>query len=582
MASDMKNTDERLQIDNIKITLRNMIKSFEYYAREAKNYEQLEESLKHMEETDENFHKYELVEDLNEKLENLFGALIDKHVNDMFINTKTQLGDIENQNKYAKQICDEIIFKTHEFIEFKTKLSQNVSKVNDHLVKNYQNLFKNASDSEVILLDNTENKSISFTNDFEYMSPDNSMNQNSFVFFNSEQFPTIAENLDPRKPENVRLKAMHQLLSIPANDPPAAEFWNKIRKHLVNALKDPNENIADLCLHLHSRTLGSSHPTVSKEIFSSLTEHISEYFIDKELEKRSIRGNIDMTSGENLTVLRKLRLVNDYAKEVSKYWIRYSETFVKSIINDTLKLFDIVKIKFGSFLTPIHYLSLFDIQASWFIKWMHGHDSRKLVLEEIQKHETFLQNAIYSILTYSNSKRIDSIHQYRKKSTTTLISIKRTMYRKCELDFCHFIHSLTLVTKLLNFKNGRKLFPIKVNSKDISIKELMKSIIQILFDQSISKSNLYSPPKYTCNLLLDLCSAEDTCEACFCHDDVIDLLLKPVRTILQLKRNSNTPAPYDESCITHMANILSKLASTESGYRQLLFGELKTNIVINK
>lgn len=37
---------------------------------------------------------------------------------------------------------------------------------------------------------------------------------------------------------------MQQLINIPANDPPAAEFWNKIRRYLINALKDPNEKIA--------------------------------------------------------------------------------------------------------------------------------------------------------------------------------------------------------------------------------------------------------------------------------------------------------------------------------------------------
>lgn len=56
--TDNESVEERLMPENVKISLRNMIKSFDSYIKEAKTYDQLEENLKHMEETDENFHKY--------------------------------------------------------------------------------------------------------------------------------------------------------------------------------------------------------------------------------------------------------------------------------------------------------------------------------------------------------------------------------------------------------------------------------------------------------------------------------------------------------------------------------------------
>ena len=56
--SNIRPVEERLLGENVKISLRNMIKSFDSYIKEAKTYDQLEENLKHMEETDENFHKY--------------------------------------------------------------------------------------------------------------------------------------------------------------------------------------------------------------------------------------------------------------------------------------------------------------------------------------------------------------------------------------------------------------------------------------------------------------------------------------------------------------------------------------------
>ena len=76
--------------------------------------------------------------------------------------------------------------------------------------------------------------------------------QNSFVFFNSEQFPAIAQNLDLKKSDQVRLRAMQQLLSIPAGDPQAADHWIEIRKYMLVSLKDPNEKIAvkNVCLRI--------------------------------------------------------------------------------------------------------------------------------------------------------------------------------------------------------------------------------------------------------------------------------------------------------------------------------------------
>lgn len=93
-------------------------------------------------------------------------------------------------------------------------------------------------------------------------------------------------------------------------------------------------------------------------------------------------------------------------------------------------------------------------------------------------------------------------------------------------------------------------------------------------------------------MLQDLCVAEETCDACLCNEEVIDQLLKPIKSIIQNKKttqtvsssinlNSSLNALYDESCMLMIANVLSKLASTESGYRHLLFNDSKENFSFN-
>jgi hypothetical protein len=407
MAESLNN-EEKMNSDKLRNSLRKMIKSFDSYIKEAKNFEQLEDNLKHMEETDENFHKYDLVEILSDRIETLLGSSIEKHVNETFTSSKFD-GDIAVQNKMAQTICDDII-KTKEFSEFKHSFKQGIFKANEALVKNFHNNFIESNSEEVTIHDN-ESKSITFTNDFDmnFSSLDNSLNQNSFVFFTSEQFPVIAQNLEPKKSEQVRLRAIKQLLSIPASDPQAADHWVDIRKFLNYSLKDPSEVIADLCLKLHSRTLASSHHKVSLEIYINLVEHLSEYFKDKELEKRSFKANVEFNSAENVFLFKFFRLINDYAKDITNKWARYPETFIESIIDETLKLFIVVsEQKSINYITPLHYISLIDIQSLWFAKWMHGHDSRKVLINSIKKHEVFLQTSIGSIMAYltANIKRV--------------------------------------------------------------------------------------------------------------------------------------------------------------------------------
>lgn len=106
------------------------------------------------------------------------------------------------------------------------------------------------------------------------------------------------------------MRAMHQLLAIPASDPQAADHWIQIRRYLIATLRDPCASIANLCLKLHSRTLASSHYKVSVEIYINLVEHLSEYFRDRELEKRALKpsGVVDFASPENSFILKIVRL----------------------------------------------------------------------------------------------------------------------------------------------------------------------------------------------------------------------------------------------------------------------------------
>jgi hypothetical protein len=168
--------DDKLMNEKLKTSLRKMIKSFDNYIKDASNFEQLEDNLKHMEETDEKFHKYDLVEILRDKIDSSLGEPIEKTVHSVFFNAnKFDIGDIDAQNKLAQSICNDIK-KTKEFQDFKHSFKSNVIKVNDHLMKNFNTNFVDTNSDELAFADN-ENKSLTLTSEFDYLSLDNSMNQ---------------------------------------------------------------------------------------------------------------------------------------------------------------------------------------------------------------------------------------------------------------------------------------------------------------------------------------------------------------------------------------------------------------------
>lgn len=103
--------------------------------------------------------------------------------------------------------------------------------------------------------------------------------------------------------------AMQQLLGIPASDPQAADHWVQIRRNLITALRDPCDAVANSCLKLHSRTLAVSHYKVSVEIYINLVEYLTDYFRDRELEKRALKSTVDFSTSENSFILKIVNFI---------------------------------------------------------------------------------------------------------------------------------------------------------------------------------------------------------------------------------------------------------------------------------
>lgn len=76
--NSINNEENKMANEKLRINLRKMIKSFDNYIKDASDYDQLEDNLKHMEETDENFHKFVTFNFLNQKLAKILNLKLNK------------------------------------------------------------------------------------------------------------------------------------------------------------------------------------------------------------------------------------------------------------------------------------------------------------------------------------------------------------------------------------------------------------------------------------------------------------------------------------------------------------------------
>ncbi|CAF1183731.1 unnamed protein product, partial [Didymodactylos carnosus] len=377
------------------------------------------------------------------------------------------------------------------------------------------------------------------------------------------------------------------------------------------------------CLILHSRVLATAHPNVVCETLTNLVEHLLQWFpSQKEILSTSV---LDVLSSHNDLTLKQIRLLLEFLQETTKYWMRHSESFVEHVVNETIRLFS-----FGSILennlgelTPLHFVSLLDPHANWFRTWMHAFYSRNYVLKSLKNSKAFLRNTFQSVVNYAYLNQFENNNYgssgIKKRpigtassegSTSTLtypalaslqsnnpmthsfistISYSTTsppnLYSRSEIENCHFLHSLSILEHIVCLRQGRDLlFPIQYDqSKEVSVKELIRVIIQIMFSTSGYSSFEKSPSSLCCSVLKRLCMESDTCQMYICTDDLFEYLLRPIKQFLSSKKvfmeYMQTQAITSENGLLKLAELFSAIASNDYGYHYLLRGKHTTSIV---
>uniref|UniRef100_A0A8D0BTL6 TBC1 domain family member 32 n=1 Tax=Salvator merianae TaxID=96440 RepID=A0A8D0BTL6_SALMN len=557
--------------------LRQLLQSVKEKITGAPSVECAEEILLHLEETDENFHNYEFVKYLREHISNILGSVIEEEIE--------KCTSTENQGEGSgyDTLVQHVTKKTRESKDYR-EMMHSLKNVMMVVVESLINKFEEDQMryKEMQRKVKMEEHSSFYTDNCS--DSDSSFNQ-SYTFMNQEQLHLLVENLDPAQPKEVRQEAMQTLCSAPPSDILNCENWANLRKHLAVALSDPDSTFSDKVLKFFAKTFSSSPLNMTRELYTSLAKYLELYFRSEDNYVPSIPMGIDMTNPDIIRLLKKIRLVNEYQREIPSFWIRHPEKYMEEIMESTLSFMTVKQESSHSVspkpLNPIYFLALVDLKAVWFKKWMHAYYSRTVVLKLLEKkYKSLIIASAEHCTSYLEAceSAVDLTGKLNSFSLSHNSTKQKNFYTGKELQYIYFVHSLSLLGRLLIYKQGRKLFPIQLkNRKDLlSVTDVVTLFTRLIYcSPNCSKtltvhSGNYAPAGLVNDMLRILCDRKECATECLYTNSVIEALLQPIHSLLtETEVHLNCP----ETTLIHIADILARIAAVDDGLSLLLYGK---------
>ncbi|XP_041660694.1 protein broad-minded [Cheilinus undulatus] len=546
----------------------------------APSTECAEEILLHLEETDKNFHNYEFVKYLRQYVESSLGTVVEEETKNL---TK---GDAQHAIGSGHDILIHAITQrtrdSDDYQQMMQTLKTSMIMVVESLINKFE---EDQMRKEEMHPEKQHSRSNSQYTD-NCSDSDSSFNQ-SYAFIRQEQLQILAEKLDSSRPKEVRWEALQALCCAPPSDVLSCESWSSLRRNLCAALTDPD--LSDNVLQFFAKSFSSSPLNVTREIYTSLAKSVESSFLSHKFSFPTGSAVIDINRPEISRLLKQIRLMNDFQKEVTTFWIRHPEKYMEEVIESTFSLLSFhhehssASLGTEKPLEPIHLLALLDVKATWFKKWMHGYYSRTVVLRLLErKYKPLIVAALQQCIHYNESYERATDQTSDLHSAEQQNKIQRSVYTGKELEYAFFVHSLCVLGKLLIYTNGRKLFPIRVKKHKelVSLTDLVVLLINIMYQHpepvhsDTSYTDSLSPSCLAMDVLWMLCERTECAAECLYQSPVIETLLSPVIALLSgQEAKLKSPAVT----LTLIADVLARIANTDRGLALFLY---KKNLVL--
>ncbi|KAM4816878.1 protein broad-minded [Urocitellus parryii] len=555
--------------------LRQLFQSVKEKITGAPSPECAQKILLRLEETDENFHNYEFVKYLRQHICNTLGSIIEEEMEKC----------ISDQNQSEESGYDTLVQHVARKIHYSKEYKEIMCSLNNVMMVVVESMINKFEEDEIRSQERQKKvqveKSSSYCTD-NCSDSDSSFNQ-SYKFCQGK-LQLILDQLDPGQPKEVKYDALQTLCSAPPSDVLNCENWTTLCEKLTLCLSDPDPVFSDRILKFYTQTFTLSPLYMTKEIYTNLAKYLELYFLSRENHIPTLSTGVDITNYNVICLLKKVRLLNEYQKEVPSFWIRHPEKYMEEIVESTLSLLSVKHdqshLVSQKILDPIYFFALVDTKAVWFKKWMHAYYSRDVVLRLLEKkYKSLITTAVQQCVQYlelCETMKTDEILEHSKHCGNKQ---KIVYYSGQELQYIYFIHSLCILGRLLIYKQGRKLFPMKLEDKkdSVSLTDLLVLFTQLIYYSpscpkmtSSPHSENYSPASMVTEVLRILCDQKECAIECLYNNTVVETLLQPVHNLM---KGTETAPNCSETALIHIADILARIAAVEEGLILLLYGE---------
>lgn len=574
---------QKLDMKELTVGLKKLMLGCNQRLQNVSSTDEAQQVLLTMEEFDENFHRYAFVKTLRSCIEETVGPLVDDEI------TKQSNGSNDlafSQETVVSAITSKVL-ESQAFIGLSEEFKHSVSLACEELLTNYDLEFANSLSvlpSGTGSRQDQQKKSDILFSDGESSVGDSSSGH-STVFFNSDTQHHVAENLLKKNTIEVRKSALRELSHFTGLLDVQSDVWKMIRQGLLDALMDSDDELWMMCLKVFGR--GFSSNNCNKELYKTLVEFLTSQFVRGSKSAALLpkpKQGIDCRQTHLSKLLKAFRLMYEFQMQIPQ---RYPERSLEEILEVTLDLLashlNTPSSPEGAVMSPLHLFALLDPKATWFVKFMHGHFSRSILLKLTENHRALFESAVMSFLEYASLWQKHSDKSESTRDSMPKAGDQKMSYTGRQLQFLFFVHSVSILSRLLLFEHGRKFFPVNVKpgEEPVTLSMFLTALIEFISRQpaalshteKITEVETFDPADHVTDLLKKLCMSEDVCRKCICQDAIFTVLLAPVRHRLDKNSGESKSLDSSDAALIHIADLLSSIASTSCGRQHLLFGE---------
>ncbi|EHB03981.1 hypothetical protein GW7_15988, partial [Heterocephalus glaber] len=564
----------------LRAMLRQLIQSVKERVTGAPSLQCAKEVLLRLEETDANFHNYELVRYLRQHICSTLGPMIEEEME------KCASEKNQGEEPGYDTVVQCVLARVQESAQYKDMM-HSLKGVMTAMVGCMSSGFEEQEEEEEETQRPERQRKAHREKGSRHCTDSCSDSDSSFsqsYKFCPGKLQLIVDQLDPRQPKEVRHEALQMLCSAPPSDILGCENGASLCQRLTAALSDPDPVLSDRILKFYAQAFILLPLHMTNEIYTSLAKYLELYFLSRESHIPTLSAGVDVNNPDVTRLLKKVRLLSEYQKEAPSFWIRHPEKYMEEIVESTLSLLSAEHapgpLLSPKILDPICFFALVDTKAVWFKKWTHAYYSRTTVLKLLEKkYKSLIIAAVQQCIQYlelCETSKADLILGHSKHCGDKQ---KTLYYSGQEVQYIYFIHSLCLLGRLLIYTQGRKLFPIKLKNRhdSVSLTDLVVLFIRLIYYSPSHPdttpdvdSEDYSPASMVTEILQILCDQKECAMECLYSSTVISTLLQPIHNLMK----GNEAAPHcSETALIHAAGVLARIASAEEGLALLLYGE---------